>query len=116
MRQFLSWRYWATLASLCALTILLWTCQGSSDSNQIVVEANNRRIDLIAQTSTVRSDQAWSVSNGISNGDATAVLLDGRVLTIADGTMGNPLVYSQRHSTLALFWPTLWVTASSGFR
>ncbi len=89
MRQFLSWRYWATLASLCALTILLWTCQGSSDSNEIVVEANNRRIDLIAQTSTVRSDQAWSVSNGISNGDATAVLLDGRVLTIADGTMGE---------------------------
>lgn len=89
MRQFLSWRYWASLGVLFLLTLLLWTCQGSTSPAEIVRDSNSRRIDLIAQTSTVRSDGTWSVSGGISRGDATVVLLDGRVLTLADGTLGE---------------------------
>jgi len=44
---------------------------------------------LIAQTSTIRSDGTWSVSGGSTQGDATAVLQDGRVLTLADGTLAE---------------------------
>jgi hypothetical protein len=54
-----------------------------------VLNASARRIDLIAQTSTIRSDGMWSVSGGTTQGDATAVLQDGRVLTLADGTLAE---------------------------
>lgn len=56
---------------------------------EVVLDANSRRIDLIARTSTVRSDGAWSVSGGRSRGNATAVLENGRVLLITDGTLGQ---------------------------
>lgn len=55
----------------------------------MVIDANSRRIDLIARTSTVRSDGAWSVSGGFSRGNATVVLQNGRLLIIADGTLGQ---------------------------
>ena len=87
MRQFLSWRYWAALGVLFAMTAVLWACQGGSSPAEVVINANSRRIDLIAQTSTIRSDGTWSVSGGVTRGDATAVLQDGRVLTLADGNL-----------------------------
>ena len=89
MRQFLSWRYWAALGVLFALTGLLWACQGGSSPIEVVLNASSRRIDLIALTSTIRSDGTWSVSGGTTQGDATAVLQDGRVLTLADGTLAE---------------------------
>lgn len=89
MRQFLSWRYWAAFGVLFALTGLLWACQGGNSPTEVVLNASSRRIDLIAQTSTIRSDGIWSVSGGTTQGDATAVLQDGRVLTLADGTLAE---------------------------
>ena len=89
MRQFFGWRYWATLGALFLLTAIVWACQGVTDSTQVQRESNIRRIDLIARTSTIRSEGTWSVSGGRARGDATAVLADGRVLTIADGTLGE---------------------------
>ena len=89
MRQFLSWRYWAALGVLFALTGLLWACQGGSSPIEVVLNASSLRIDLIALTSTIRSDGTWSVSGGSTQGDATAVLQDGRVLTLADGTLAE---------------------------
>jgi hypothetical protein len=89
VRQFLSWRYWAALGVLFALTALLWACQGGSNPTEVVMNASSRRIDLIAQTATIRSDGMWSVSGGETQGDATAVLQDGRVLTLADGTLAE---------------------------
>ena len=89
MRQFLSWRYWAALGVLFALTGLLWACQGGSSPIEVVLNASSRRIDLISLTSTIRSDGTWSVSGGSTQGDATAVLQDGRVLTLADGTLAE---------------------------
>ena len=74
---------------LFAMTALLWACQGGSSSIAVVMNASSRRIDLIAQTSTIRSDGTWSVSGGMTHGDATAVLQDGRVLTLADGTLAE---------------------------
>jgi hypothetical protein len=71
------------------MTVVLWACQGGSSSTEVVINANARRIDLIAQTSTIRSDGTWSVSGGVTRGDATAVLQDGRVLTLADGTLAE---------------------------
>jgi hypothetical protein len=88
VRQFLSPRYWATLFALFVLVLTLYLALGRSGPSETVAGLDVRRIDLIAGTSTVRSDSVWSVVNGRAVGDATAVLDDGRVLAITDGTLG----------------------------
>lgn len=89
MRQFFTWRYWAAVGSLVALLAILATFRGDGSPVTLVETANTRRIDLIARTSTVRSDGSWSVADGVSRGNATAVLQSGRLLTITDGTLGQ---------------------------
>jgi hypothetical protein len=87
--QFFTWRYWAAVGSVIALFLILLAFQDDGGPAEVVIDANNRRIDLIARTSTVRSDGAWSVSGGLSRGNATVVLQNGRLLLIADGTLGQ---------------------------
>jgi hypothetical protein len=87
--QFFTWRYWAALGSLIVLFLVLLAFRDDGGPAEVVFDANDRRIDLIARTSTIRSEGAWSVSQGRSRGDATAVLQNGRVLIIADGTLGQ---------------------------
>ena len=89
MRQFLSWRYWLAVVVIVAMIGVLLLITGGSSPTAGVNEANSRRIDLIARTSTIRSSGSWSVADGRSMGDATAVLSDGRVLAITDGTLGE---------------------------
>lgn len=88
VRQFLTLRYWATLFVLFILILTLYLAVGRSGPSEVIDSTEVRRIDLIASTSTVRSDSVWSVANGRAVGNATAVLSDGRVLAIADGTLG----------------------------
>ena len=88
MRQFLTLRYWAAVFALFVLVLTVYLAVGRSGPSEAIENLEVRRIDLIASTSTVRSDSVWSVANGRAVGDATAVLSDGRVLTIADGTLG----------------------------
>jgi hypothetical protein len=87
--QFFTWRYWAAVGSLVALFLVLLAFRDDGGPVQVVQNANTRRIDLIARTSTIRSVGAWSVADGRTQGDATAVLQNGRVLTIMDGTLGQ---------------------------
>lgn len=88
MRQFWSWRVWVALASTLVLLLALDTCRGDDVVEEIEAR-ESRRIDLIALTTTVRSDSPWSVSGGRVNGNATAVLADGRVLQLLEGTLGQ---------------------------
>lgn len=74
--------------ALFVLVLTVYLAVGRSGPSEAIESLEVRRIDLIASTSTVRSDSVWSVANGRAVGDATAVLSDGRVLTIADGTLG----------------------------
>lgn len=89
MSQFFTWRYWAAVGSLIVLFLFLLGLRDDGGPAEVILDANARRVDLIARTSTVRSDGAWSVSGGRSRGNATAVLQNGRVLLIADGTLGQ---------------------------
>jgi hypothetical protein len=89
VRQFFSWRYWAAVGGLVVLLLVLLTFRDDGSPVTVVEQANTRRIDLIARTSTVRSDGSWSVADGVSRGNATAVLQNGRILIIADGTLGQ---------------------------
>lgn len=89
MSQFFTWRYWAAVGSVIVLFLILLALQDDGGPAKVILDVNDRRIDLIARTSTVRSDGAWSVSGGTSRGNATAVLENGRVLLITDGTLGQ---------------------------
>ena len=90
MRQFATWRFWATIGLLLLFALVLWTCRGadgsSSDSG---VGADARRVDLMALTSAIRSDAPWSVVDGQVVGNATVVLDNGRTLVLAEGTVGD---------------------------
>lgn len=89
MSQFFTWRYWAAVGGVIGLFLVLLALRDTGGPAQVVLDANDHRIDLIARTSTIRSDSSWSVSGGRSRGDATAVLQNGRLLIIADGTLGQ---------------------------
>lgn len=77
------------MGSVVALFLLLLAFRDDGGPTEVVLDANSRRIDLIARTSTIRSEGAWSVSQGLSRGNASAVLQSGRVLIIAEGTLGQ---------------------------
>jgi len=86
VRQFLTLRYWAALLVLFVMFLTLYLWLGRSEATTIVEDVSPHRVDLIALTSTVRSDEPWSVGDGHVTGNATAVLADGRILSITDGT------------------------------
>lgn len=69
--------------------LILLALRDDGGPAEVIVDANSRRVDLISRTSTVRSEGPWSVSGGMSRGNATAVLQSGRVLLITDGTLGQ---------------------------
>ena len=79
---------WAAFATTFVMLLALGTCRGDTVVEEIE-SRDSRRVDLIALTTTVRSDAPWSVSGGRVNGNATAVLADGRVLSLLDGTLGQ---------------------------
>lgn len=90
MRQFATWRFWATIGLLLFFTLVLWTCRGDDDSSSVSgVGTDARRVDLMALTSVIRSDTPWSVVDGRMVGNVTVVLDNGRTLVMADGTVGE---------------------------
>jgi len=89
MRQFATWRFWASISMVLVLALLLWTCRGGEPATQSESTDGSRRVDLIAFTSVVRSDAPWSIVDGHVVGNATVVLENGRTLTLVDGTVGD---------------------------
>jgi hypothetical protein len=89
MRQFATWRFWASLAVLVLLALVLRGCLGGDGESDDTDRVTPRRIDLISLTATIRSDAPWFVSGGAMVGDATVVLSNGRVIRLTDGTLGE---------------------------
>lgn len=90
MRQFVSWRFWASFGMVALLALVLWTCRGDGGTDPASDSLDTaRRIDLVALTSVVRSDAPWSITDGRVVGNATVVLENGRTLLLAQGTVGD---------------------------
>lgn len=89
MRQFTTWRFWASIVVLALVVLVLRVCSGGDDGSTGDERPVNRRVDLISLTATVRSDAPWFVAQGAMVGDATVVLANGRVIRLADGTLGE---------------------------
>ncbi|MEY4362468.1 MAG: hypothetical protein RL391_1774, partial [Actinomycetota bacterium] len=90
MRQFVSWRFWASFGMVALLALVLWTCRGDGGADSASDSLDTaRRIDLVVLTSVVRSDAPWSITDGRVVGNATVVLENGRTLLLAQGTVGD---------------------------
>lgn len=108
MRQFATWRFWASLAVLIAVALVLRACLtedgASTDGDRTIA----RRVDLISPTATIRSDTSWYVTDGAMVGDATVVLSNGRVIRLTDGTLGeNSCLYPDVLDACVLLADTL---------
>lgn len=82
-------RFWASIACLAVLALAVRACARLDDPSTATVRRESRRVDLVSLTSVIRSDSAWSVVDGRMRGDATAVLANGRVVRLLDGTLGE---------------------------
>lgn len=89
MRTIFTLRFWSSIVALVVLTALVWSCARLDDPSTETVRRESRRIDLVSLTSVIRSDSAWSVVDGRVRGNATAVLANGRIVQLADGTLGE---------------------------
>jgi len=89
MRQFASWRVWAAILVVVMAASMLRACAGDDGPAASTEGLVSRRLDLISLTATIRSDAPWFVSDGAMSGDATVVLANGRVVQLADGTLGE---------------------------
>lgn len=89
MRQFATWRFWASISVLVLVVVVLRGCLVGDDGSTIDDRPVSRRVDLISLTATVRSDAPWFVAQGAMVGDATVVLANGRVIRLTDGTLGE---------------------------
>lgn len=89
MRTIFSLRFWSSIVALVVLTALVWSCARLDDPSTETVRRESRRIDLVSLTSVIRSDSAWSVVDGRMRGNATAVLANGRIVQLIDGTLGE---------------------------
>lgn len=89
MRTIFTLRFWSSIVALVVLTAVVWSCARLDDPSTETVRRESRRIDLVSLTSVIRSDSAWSVVDGRVRGNATAVLADGRIVQLTDGTLGE---------------------------
>jgi hypothetical protein len=90
MRQFFTWRWWLTIASLVGGALLLAAVIGRPGDDTLAefVEPDPRRIDLVTVAQRVRADVGWQVRDGITREDARVRTNDGRTFRITEGTVG----------------------------
>jgi hypothetical protein len=90
MRQFVSWRWWLTILALAGLVIVLVAVVGPPGGDELddAVRPTTRRLDLVARAQDTVVDDDWRVRRGVTEGNAQ-VTIDGRVYSIAPGTLGE---------------------------
>jgi len=93
MRQLLSARLWIALGILAALGASLFVVFSLSndESSQVVGVPNPHMIDLIASVSNLQADEGWGIATGVGMtvGQASPILDDGRTIRIAPDTPGE---------------------------
>lgn len=93
MRQFFTWRFWASIAVLVAIgAVLASVVTRSNDGSAGVAssEVSEHRVDLGALVVAAEpGDGGWGFSDGVTVGVGRLVLDDGTTMTIASGTVGE---------------------------
>ena len=90
MRQFVTWRWWLTVAALLGAVLVLAATVGRPGEPGLaeLTDPEARRVDLITVAEKVDLDVGWVVRSGVSRGDAKVRLADGTTYLIGDRTVG----------------------------
>ncbi|MEO6122732.1 MAG: hypothetical protein ABIR32_03420 [Ilumatobacteraceae bacterium] len=89
MRQFFSWRFWATLASLLGLVVLLKVVLPADATKQAVPTGPpDRTIDFVSLVYGIQPANRFFILDGIVNGSADVIIDGQRTMHIVEGTPG----------------------------
>jgi len=96
MRQFVSLRFWLSIAALVGLTYGLWYVLVRKDDSvaligkPVTAEApTEHRIDLIQPVYNIEADPGFSISDGVTTTDMHLILDANRTMVIKAGTPGE---------------------------
>jgi hypothetical protein len=92
MRQFFTWRFWATIAALAGIGLLVVaTVTRTDDELPAAAPAapGEHRVDLGALVVAAEMGQGWGIADGATVGQVRFVLDDGSAMSVAPGTPGE---------------------------
>src|SRR3954452_5898313 len=95
MRQFVSFRFWATIAALLGLTYGLWYVLVRKDDSVAVIgqpakkSDPTHRINLMQPVFAIHADPGFSMTDGVTAGDMQLTLDATRTMTVKSGTPGQ---------------------------
>ncbi|TRZ73067.1 MAG: hypothetical protein D4R95_03980 [Actinobacteria bacterium] len=91
MRHFLSARLWAAFGILGATAVVVLglfnLVSGGSSTPAALPTTHN--VELVAVVASIAPQDGWQVANGVTVGNSTLTLDDGRVVEVLEGTMGE---------------------------
>lgn len=89
MRQFFTWRFWATLASLLGLIVLLKVVLPADATKHAAPSGPpDRMIDFVSLVYGIQPANRFFILDGIVNGSADAIIDGQRTMHIVEGTPG----------------------------
>jgi len=95
VRQFISIRFWMTIAALIGLTFGLWYVLVRKDTTVAVIgkaqipHVTEHRINLILPVFTIQADAGFAMVDGVAKGDMHLALDATRTMVIKTGTPGE---------------------------
>ena len=95
MRQFVSLRFWLTIAVLVGLTFGLWYVLVRKDESVAVIgepthaEVTDHRINLLQPVYSIQAAPDFAMIDGIANGDMQLALDAARTMVVKAGTPGQ---------------------------
>ena len=91
MRHFLSARLWAAFGILGATAVVVLglfnLVSGGSSTPAALPTLHN--VELVAVVASITPQDGWQVASGVTVGNSTMTLDDGRVVEVLEGTMGE---------------------------
>ncbi len=95
MRQFVSFRFWLSIAAVVGLTYGLWYVLVRKDDSVAVIgqpaqpAALEHRINLLLPVFSIAADPGFAIVNGVATGDMQLVLDATRTMVVKVGTPGE---------------------------
>lgn len=91
MRHFLSARLWLAFGILGATAVVvlgLFTLVSGGSSTPAALPTTHN-VELVAVVASIAPQDGWQVANGVTVGNSTMTLDDGRVVEVLEDTMGE---------------------------
>ena len=92
MRQFISIRFWMTIAALIGLTFGLWYVLVRKDSSVAVIgqpldhKVTEHRVDLVSPVFSIQADPGFAMVDGLTAGEMRLALDATRTMVVKPGT------------------------------